>query len=67
MNNIELVKLTRVAAKIIQTEFDLNSFRHMLNELTVETALKVELDDRLGFARCEQPASSGSFRNSSTS
>jgi putative transposase len=54
MNKKELQQLAQAAAKNIKTESDLNEFRQMLTKLTVETALNVELDDHLGFARHEQ-------------
>ena len=54
MNKKELQQLAQAAAKNIRTESDLNEFRQMLTKLTVETALDVELDDHLGFARHEQ-------------
>ena len=42
------------AVQNIKTEAGLNEFRQMLTKITVETALNVELDDHLGFAKHEQ-------------
>ena len=54
MDHKELQAIARAAAKNIKTEADLNEFRQMLTKITVETALNVELDDHLGFAKHEQ-------------
>ena len=54
MDKKELQAIAQAAAKNIKTEADLNEFRQMLTKITVETALNVELDDHLGFARHEE-------------
>jgi putative transposase len=54
MGGKELQAIAQAAAKNIKTEADLNEFRQMLTKIKVETALNVELDDHLGFARHEE-------------
>ncbi len=54
MNKKELQAIAEAAAKNIKTEDDLNQFRQMLTEITVETALNAELEDHLGFGKGEQ-------------
>jgi len=48
MNNKELEAFSKQASKGIKSEFDLNDFRAMLTEVTVETALNAELEHHLG-------------------
>ena len=66
MDKKELQAIAQAAAKNIKTEADLNEFRQMLTKITVETALNVELDDHLGFARHE-PSETDNNRNGFTS
>ena len=53
------------AARNIKTEEDLKGFRQMLTKITVEAALKAELDDHLGFDEHEQ-SNSDNNRNGVT-
>ena len=64
MNHDQIKNLAKAAAKNIKTEADLNEFRQMLTKITVETALNAELDDHLGYSRCEALDTSNS-RNGS--
>jgi putative transposase len=65
MNKKELQALAQEAAKTIKTEDDLNTFRHMLTKITVETALNAELEDHLGFGKGER-SDAGNNRNGYT-
>lgn len=60
MNKKKLEAFARETAKSIKSESDLNDFRQMLTKVTVETALKAELDDHLGYGRHQQFESSNS-------
>ena len=51
MDKRELQKIAQAAAKNIKTEDDLNEVRQMLTKITLETALKAELDDHLRFSK----------------
>jgi len=62
MNQKELEKFAREAAKSIKTESDLNNFRQTLTKITVEAALNAELDDHLGFKKNHR-STSNNFRN----
>ena len=62
MNKKELEAFAKEAAKSIKTEADLNDFRAMLTKVTVEAALKAELDHHLGYQKNEK-SSSGNSRN----
>lgn len=49
MDKKQLEAFTREAAKSINTESDLNDFRQMLTNLTVQVVLNAELGDHLGY------------------
>lgn len=65
MNKETLEAFAREAAKGIKTEQDLNDFRQMHTEVTVEHALDAELDDHLDYEKYE-PSENTSSRNGST-
>lgn len=51
MNRKELEAFAKEAAKGIKTEGDLNDFRQVLTKITVEAALKAELEEHLGYCK----------------
>ena len=54
MNKKQREAIAKEAAKNIKTGQDLNYFRAMLTNITVEAALNAELDDQLGYAKHEK-------------
>jgi len=54
MNNEEIQKLAKAAAKNLKTEQDLNEFSNMLTKISVEAALNAELDEHLGYDKHEK-------------
>lgn len=58
MNREELEAFAREAAKTLKTEKDLNDFSQMLTKITVEAALKAELDEHLGYEKHEKSSTS---------
>ncbi len=66
MNKEALEVFAREAAKGNKTEHDLNEFRQMLTQVTVERILNAELDDHLGYEKHEPSANSNS-RNGTSS
>jgi len=66
MNNEEIQKLAKAAAKNLKTEQDLNEFSNMLTKISVEAALNAELDEHLGYDKHEKTNARNS-RNGHTS
>jgi transposase-like protein len=54
MNKKALAAFAKQAAKSIKSEQDLTDFRKILPKITVESALKDELEEHLGYAFHEQ-------------
>ena len=66
MNKKELEAFAKEAAKGIKTPEDLNEFSLMLKKITVEAALNAEMDEHLGYERCQQSTSTNN-RNGKSS
>ena len=62
MNKEKLEAFAKDIATGIKTEEDLNDFRQILTKVTVEAALKAELEDHLGY-RKHEPSDSDNTRN----
>lgn len=57
MNKKELEAFAKEAAKGIKTPEDLSEFSLMLKKITVEGALNAEMDEHLGYEKCQQSTS----------
>ena len=62
MNKEKLKAFAKDIATGIKTEQDLNDFRQVLTKITVEAALKAELEEHLGY-RKHEPSDSDNTRN----
>lgn len=60
MNKAKLEVFAKDIAKGIKTEQDLNDFRQILTKITVEAALKAELEEHLGYRKHDTSVSDNS-------
>ena len=60
MKKKDIEAFAREAAKGIKTEEELHGLHQLLRKITLETALKAEMDDHLGYEPHEESSSSNS-------